>query len=142
MPQIAPPRPTQQVQDEVDRFMRVAQERSEYDAGHRRRRDQRRYHRSWPLLVNVAGRSPEEDVSVALHNASPLGIAFLSPIMFQDNDTVFIKLFWCDPEGVRVPAIVRHTTPTEHGYLVGCEFSLWDEAICALATSKGRAWYG
>jgi len=140
MPQIAPPASTKRVQEEIQRFIRIAQERSEYDYD-RRRRTQRRYHRSWPLLVYVPGATGELDVSAALHNASPLGIAFLTPVTIQANAVVFIKLFWHDPESIRVPALVRHTTPTEHGYLVGCEFSQDDDTMCEMAMSRGRSWY-
>jgi hypothetical protein len=39
---------------------------------------------------------------------------------------VYVRLFWHDDECPRVPALVRHSTSTKNGYLVGCEFILWE----------------
>ncbi|UCG15932.1 MAG: PilZ domain-containing protein [Phycisphaerales bacterium] len=130
------------IQREISRFMQVAIDRSESDANHQRRRMQRRYHRSWPLVVCVPGSAETGDMSVALYNASPLGIAFLSPIAVADCSTVLVKLFWHDEGGPRVPAVVRHVTPTEHGYLVGCEFAQADETLCEMALAHSALSHG
>jgi hypothetical protein len=129
------------IRREIERFLEAARERAELDLD-RRRRAQRRYHRSWPLLVCVpGGRTLGKDMGVPLHNASALGIAFLAPVHIQVGSVVFIKLFWHEDLSPRVPAVVRHATPTGHGYLVGCEFALADETICRRALEYGIAWY-
>ena len=130
------------IQREIDRFMRVAIDRSEYDATYQPRRAQRRYHRSWPLVVCTPGTAGGTDLSVALYNASPLGIAFLSPTALANCSTVLVKLFWHDEDGPRVPAVVRHVTPTEHGYLVGCEFAQADETLCEMALAHSALSHG
>lgn len=129
--------PTVVVRQEVSRFLEAARKRSEHD-GHHRRRARRRHHRSWPLTVSISGKPFSRDVSVALHNASELGIGFLSPIRMLAGSTVYIKLFCYDDFCPRVPALIRHVTPTEHGFLVGCEFDLGNEAACNRAVELGR----
>lgn len=129
------------IRREIERFLEAARERAEPDLD-RRRRAQRRYHRSWPLLVCVPnGNNLGKDLGVPLHNASSLGIAFLSPMHIDVGSVVFIKLFWHEELCPRVPAVVRHATPTGHGYLVGCEFTLADEGICKRAVDYGLPWY-
>ncbi len=125
------------VQREVERFLEAARKRSEHD-GHHRRRARRRHHRSWPLLVSISGRAFEPDVSVALHNASELGVGFLSPVSVLPGSTVYLKLFCYDDFCPRVPATVRHVTPTRHGFLVGCEYDLANEEACHRAIELGR----
>jgi hypothetical protein len=106
---------------EITRFVGAARDRSDRHArGGRRSQD--RYRRSWPLVVGVQKPSGYVDFSVALHDASLSGIAFFSPVAMPDCSAVLIKLFWHEPDCLRVPAVVRHVTPTEHGYLIGCEF--------------------
>ena len=80
-------------------------------------------------------------MGVPLYNASPLGIAFLAPVQLSVGSVVFIKLFWHEELCPRVPAVVRHTTPTAHGYLVGCEFALADEGVCKQALEYSESWY-
>jgi len=75
---------------------------------------------------------------VALHNASELGIAFLSPQAMAVGTRVYLKLFCYDDFCPRVPAIIRHATPNAHGFIIGCEFDVADEAICAHALELGR----
>jgi hypothetical protein len=119
------------IRSEVERFTDVARQRSESDPV-QRRRSRRRYQRSWPLAVMLDG----ADVSAALHNASDEGIAFLSHNPVMPDTVVFIKLFCYDESAAYVPAVVRHSTSTEHGYLIGCEFALSDEALCREAIMK------
>jgi hypothetical protein len=126
------------IRNEIDRFIDAARVRSECDVD-TRRRAMRRYHRSWPLLVGKAGTS--EEVSAALHNASPDGIGFLCNHEFQLDSLVLIKLFWHEDTGVRVPAVVRHVTPHHDATLVGCQFSPEDEAACRAAL-EAQLWYG
>jgi len=121
---------------EITRFVGAAKDRSDRHArGWRRSQD--RYRRSWPLVVGVQKPTGYVDLSVALHDASLSGIAFLSPVAISDSSAVFIKLFWHEPDCPRVPAVVRHVTPTEHGYLIGCEFAQSDASIGDLATLRG-----
>ena len=129
--------PVAVVRREVSRFLEAAQKRSEHD-GHHRRRTRRRHHRSWPLLVSVTGKTFDADLSVALHNASELGIGFLSPISMLAGSTVYLKLFSYDDFCPRVPATVRHVTQTRHGFIVGCEFELSNESACHRAVELGR----
>jgi hypothetical protein len=125
------------VRREIGRFIEAARKRSEHDP-HHRRRSRRRHHRSWPLLVSLSGKPFEPDISVALHNASELGIGFLSPVTMLAGTTVFLKLFSYDDFCPRVPAIIRHVTSTEHGFLVGCEFEVANEHACNRAVELGR----
>lgn len=138
MPSASTATASDQIRGEIARFIQVTQERSESDTNHQRRRARRRHQRSWPLTVSVPWGTSVRDISVALHNASPLGIAFLSPVIIRDGSVIFLRLFWHDRAGPCVPAIVRHATPTEHGYLIGCEFSADDESLCQIALSRGH----
>jgi len=127
------------LQREVDRFIRFAGERSVLDASRCRRRH-RRYHRSWPLLVSVA--DGHEDVPAALHDASEGGVGFLCQQRIAAGARVFVKLFWHEETGFRIPATVRHATPTPHGWLIGCSFDVADPQACEEAFSVPRPWYG
>lgn len=116
------------VREAVERFAEAVRHRSESDPI-QRRRSKRRYQRSWPLAVRYNG----AQMSAALHNASDEGIAFLSPGPILPGTVVFVKLFCYDDSATYVPAIVRHSTNTEHGHLVGCEFAVWNEPLCLKA---------
>ena len=129
--------PTVVVRREVSRFLEAARKRSEHDT-HHRRRSRRRHHRSWPLLISVNGKPFDSDISAALHDASDLGIGFLSPVSMMIGATVYLKLFCYDDFCPRVPAVVRHVTKTKHGFLVGCEYELGNEAACNRAVELGR----
>jgi len=111
------------VRREIGRFLRATRGRGELDTD-RRRRGRRRCHRSWPLLVSFEDRHDCSDTCVALHNASPLGIAFLYPCPVPVGTTVLIKLFWHDEFGVFVPAVVRHASPNHYGFIIGCAFAI------------------
>lgn len=137
MPVIQSTQSTHVVRQEVNRFLEAARKRSEDDGDHRRR-TRRRHHRSWPLLISLTGKPFDPDISVALHNASELGIAFLASFSVPVGSRVFIKLFCYDDFCPRVPAVVRHVTETEHGFLVGCEFELNNESACLHALELGR----
>ncbi|MCK4659594.1 MAG: PilZ domain-containing protein [Phycisphaerae bacterium] len=108
---------------EIGRFIVAARERGELDIDHRRRH-LRRCHRSWPLLVALNDPYDNEGMGVALHNASPEGIAFLCPRRIPVGSTIYIKLFWHDETAPFVPAVVRHVTKNHHGYIVGCAFAV------------------
>ena len=123
---------------EIERFVDAARVRAEYDVD-TRRRAQRRYHRSWPLLVSC--HRQQNELSAALHNASADGIGFLCDRGFPANAVVLIKLFWHEDDGLRVPAVVRHVTPFRHANLVGCHFHLSDDEVCRKAF-ESRRWYG
>ncbi len=138
MPSAAIASASEQIRGEIARFVQITQERSESDSHHQRRRARRRHQRSWPMTVSAPWGTGLRDISVALHNASSLGVAFLSPVMIGDGSVIFLRLFWHDRAGPSVPAVVRHATPTEHGYLIGCEFSAEDESLCQIALSLGR----
>ncbi|MFH0982104.1 MAG: PilZ domain-containing protein [Planctomycetota bacterium] len=107
----------------ISRFIRTTRERGEFDID-RCRRTQRRCHRSWPLLVSFQDPALGPDMGVAMHNASPLGIAFLCPRYIPVGATVHVKLFWDDENSPFVPAVVRHATRNAHGYLIGCVFAV------------------
>jgi hypothetical protein len=128
------------VRREIDRFVTYARQRSFSDA-HNRRRNHRRYHRSWPLLVSYKDGQSLQDVSVALHDASPEGVGFLSSRALPVGALVHIKLFWHDESAYRVPATVRHATQTDHGWLIGCSFNT-DDPTCEKALSRDTPWYG
>ena len=119
------------VRGEIERFADQTRRRSECDPISRRR-SKRRYHRSWPLSVLCEG----VEMSAALHNASDEGIAFLSHSPVTPDIVVFIKLFCYDESAAYVPAVVRHSTHTEHGHLIGCEFAMMDEKLCREAIRK------
>lgn len=106
---------------EIERFLEMAQRRCEVCV-HPRRRATRRYHRSWPLIVRLSAPGEHGEFAVALHNASELGVAFLSSHLIEVDERLAIRLFWHETEGVYVPAVVRHCTATPHGNIVGCEF--------------------
>ena len=121
---------------EIGRFLRATRVRGELDTD-RRRRGRRRCHRSWPLLVSFENRYDYSDMCVALHNASPLGIAFLCSRPIPVGTTVLIRLFWHDEFGVFVPAVVRHASPNHHGFIIGCVFVI----PSARRTRRGRVPY-
>jgi hypothetical protein len=129
--------PTVVVRREVSRFLEAARKRSEHDE-HHRRRARRRHHRSWPLSISVNGKPFDTDVSAALHDASELGIGFLSPVSMLAGSTVYLKLFCYDDFCPRVPALVKHVTRTKHGFLIGCEYDLSNEHTCNRAVELGR----
>jgi hypothetical protein len=127
----------EQLRGEIARFVAAAKDRSDQRTrGGRRSQD--RYRRSWPLVVGVQKSTGYTDLSAALHDASASGIAFLSPVAIADRSAVFIKLFWHEPDCPRVPAVVRHVTPTEHGYLIGCEFAPADASVGGLAVLRSQ----
>jgi len=117
----ATPDPYVDVVMEIKRFLEMAQRRCEV-CEHPRRRMKRRYHRSWPMTVRLPSITGQEEFAVALHNANEHGIAFLTSRDIGVDERVRIKLFWYEPDGACVPAVVRHCTATRYGNIVGCEF--------------------
>ena len=111
----------------IDRFVEAARQRSEVADQHRRRAECR-YHRSWPLSIVYHHAGVTRETCVALHNASRDGVAFLAPAPAEAGTMVDVRVFWHDDNCPRIPAIVRHCTSTRVGYLVGCEFVVWDGA--------------
>jgi hypothetical protein len=126
---------------EVDRFIRFASQRSCLDASNGRRK-RPRHHRSWPLLVSMRQLPGMGDISVALHDASEGGIGFLSHVRVRGGTRLYVKLFWYERGGYRVPVTVRHATPTPDGWLIGCSFDVDDAAACERALSMTQPWYG
>jgi hypothetical protein len=112
-----------ELEDLILRFVDAARQRGEYHI-HSRRRADRRYHRSWPLAVAIRRRDGLYETTAALHNVSVQGVAFLAPFPLDPGARLFIRPFWHDENCPRVPAVVRHATPTATGYLIGCEFVL------------------
>jgi hypothetical protein len=123
---------------EIDKFMSAARERCEFDID-TRRRAMRRYHRSWPLVVYLP--KSMQEVSAALHSASASGIGFLCDQGLHVDQVIYIKLFWHDDHGLRVPAIVRHATPHRDVYLIGCEYAVEDHNACQVGLDLHN-WYG
>jgi hypothetical protein len=105
------------LQEEVNRFVAAVHRRSECDQELLRRAEPR-FHRSWPLLVRYGGTG----ISAALHNASSMGLAFLSPLRIEIGSVITVRLFSHDEDSPWVSAKVRHATPTPDGFLIGCEF--------------------
>jgi len=108
---------------EIGRFIQAVRQRSEVDED-RRRRARKRYRRSWPMSIAFRDDCKAAEHSVALHNASELGVAFLSTRCIEENRTIYLRLFWHDEQSPRIPAVVRHITPVRDGFLIGCEFTL------------------
>ena len=123
--------PSEILRDEVIEFLEAARRRSESDS-EQRRRSVRRYHRSWPLRAICDG----VERSAALHNASETGLAFLSQMSLPTEAVLFVKLFCHANDRPWVPAVIRHATATEHGYLIGCEFAIDNPELCADALSR------
>jgi hypothetical protein len=111
------------VREVIRRFVVESQRRCEW-YGEPRRRGKRRYHRSWPLSILLSRGNREMEMSAALYNASPSGVAFLGHYPIPRDTIIQVRLFWHDDEAPAVPAIVRHCTPRNSRYLVGCEFAI------------------
>ncbi len=115
------------LQREIDRFLVCVRQRGHTQAtGHRRK--ELRHERSWPLQIERLDLPDSAGLSVALHNASASGIAFLTADVIPPDTMIEVQLFWQRDAGPTVPAIVRHATATEHGYLIGAEFLVDDDA--------------
>ncbi len=112
--------------DEIDRFQQFASLRSEIDRRTMRRRD-RRYHRSWPLLVATYHNKCLREYSAALYDASKSGIGFMTDQNFTVESLVYIRLFWHELTALRIPAVIRHVTHQPEGIIVGCEYLLSSE---------------
>ncbi len=109
---------------------------------YRRRQATERVHRSYAILVTRLDSGPLADVRATLYNVSSHGIGFLSDRAYPVGAILGIKLDWADPNAHRVPAIVRHTTRTNRGLLVGAEFAHQFEEICNLLDEPIGQWYG
>ncbi len=114
---------------EITRFRSFAEQRSGHDGLPLRRR-RKRFHRSWPLEITVGRDGSAQHYSAALHDASEIGLGFMSDHMFEKDTIVYIKLFWHESTALRIPAIVRHTNPGPNGVLVGVEFAIHDAGLC------------
>ena len=112
---------------EIDRFLVCVRQRGHSQStGYRRK--ELRHERSWPLQIERLDLADSAEFSVALHNASASGIAFLTAEIIPPDTMIAIRLFWQRDAGPTVSAIVRHATATEHGYLIGAEFLVEDDA--------------
>ena len=120
--------PAATLRREIDRFIAFLRKRSHPETPGPLRAETR-YRRSWPLLIGQQGRHPDDHVAVALSDASPSGVAFLASQPFPLDSIVMVRLFWQDQTSPPVPAVIRHTTQTEHGYLVGAEFLVEDDSF-------------
>ncbi len=109
------------MQLEIDEFIRGARENG-FRSGDTRRRAARQYHRAWPVLVSFDNGRHCDELSVPLRNVSDTGLGFVASRPIDVGSKVFIKLFWQDQTRPRLPAVVRHTTLVDEGYLIGCEF--------------------
>lgn len=122
--------PAATLRREIDRFIAFLRKRSHPETPGPLRAETR-YRRSWPLLIapqdRTQDRRADHHISVALSDASPSGVAFLSSQPFPLDSIVMVRLFWQDQTSPQVPAVIRHTTQTEHGYLVGAEFLVEDD---------------
>jgi len=125
------------IRQEIARFIAAAR-RLDGQGHEQRRRRIRQAHHAWPLLVAAGDRPYDPDLPAMLHNASELGIAFLSPMSIPAGTTVFIKLFVQDSFCPRVPAVVRHCTPSRDGYLIGCEYRAAEVEVCEQGLELGR----
>lgn len=128
------------IRREIAKFVAITRRRSEGDL-YLGRRSTRRHYRTWPLLISPLDGANEGDVSVALYNASDSGVAFRTVRAFRREQLIAVKLFWHDPRGYRVPAVVRHCEKTDHGFIVGCEFVLSDPELAARACDLRTRWY-
>ncbi len=84
-------------------------------------RTHRRHQRTWPLAI-IDPRNPACEESGALHDASVGGIAFLYRRSIDVGSIVRLRLFWSESDCPLVPAVVRHRTLTNDGFLIGCEY--------------------
>ncbi len=125
---------------EIDKFLAVSRRHAEHDL-YLGRRSARRHYRSWPLLVGPLGSGAVRDVSVTLFNASENGFAFRSESEFAVGTQLAVKLFWQDPRGYWMPAVVRHCDPNGRGHIVGCEFELDDPEACRRASESRPRWF-
>lgn len=71
--------------------------------------------------------------SAALHDASADGLGFMCNRLFEQQELVFVKLFWHEATALYIPAFVRHVNPGPSGVLVGVEFALSDPEACEKA---------
>ena len=112
-----------EVRIELARFLIVTQKRSHTTiAGHRR--EVTRHRRTWPLTFALSCDDGAPEFSAALHDASPQGVGFLCDRRVAVGATIQLKLFAYSDSVLRVPAVVRHVTRRQHGYLIGCEFAI------------------
>ena len=130
-----------QMSREIDKFLQIAARRCPVDL-YRDRRAIPRYHRSMPLPVALLDQDPVEDVSVTLRDVSADGIGFYCDTGFPSGCLLGVKLFWSDPRGCRVPAVVRHTLITQQGFLVGAQFVTRDPDACERVAFEALNWYG
>jgi len=113
------------------RFLVTTQKRSSVGLGGGRRGAER-HHRTWPLRVSMGINGEQPEWSAALHDASAQGIGFLLDRRLRVGTTVYLNLFGFTDSPARVPAVIRHVTPHRHGYLVGCEYAMDTDDLCAL----------
>ena len=125
-----PSPPAATIRREIDRFIAFLRKRSHPETPGALRAETR-YRRSWPLLIapqdRTRDRHTDHHVAVALRDASTSGLAFFASQPFPLDSIVMVRLFWQDQTSPPVPAVIRHTTQTEHGYLVGAEFLVEDD---------------
>ncbi|GJM24286.1 MAG: hypothetical protein DHS20C16_07010 [Phycisphaerae bacterium] len=109
-----------QIREVLLRFLAISQRRCDSNRA-TGRRDYLRHKRTWPLAI-IDPKDPTCEEAAALHNASVGGIAFLYRRSIDVGSIVRLRLFWGDADSPLVPAVVRHRTLTENGFLIGCEY--------------------
>ncbi|HNO76460.1 MAG TPA: PilZ domain-containing protein [Phycisphaerae bacterium] len=102
------------------RFLAISQRRCDSNRTTGRRAHPR-HNRTWPLAV-IDTKHPGCEEAAALHDASNGGIAFLYRRSIDVGSIVRLRLFWSDADSPLVPAVVRHRTLTDDGFLIGCEY--------------------
>ncbi len=102
------------------RFLAISQRRCDSTRATGRRAFLR-HKRTWPLAI-IDPKDPSREESAALHDASIGGIAFLYRRSIDVGSIIRLRLFWSESDSPLVPAVVRHRTLTDDGFLIGCEY--------------------
>ncbi len=126
---------------EIQRFLRTTIRRDTLSL-YRGRQATERLHRSYAILVARLDGGPIADFRATLYDVSSQGIGFLSSRPFPIGAVLGVKLDWANPNAYRVPAIVRHSTRTNRGLLIGAEFAHNSDEVCKLLEEPLGQWYG
>lgn len=141
MTQTAPTPITHIMEREIQRFVERAAKIANSSL-YRNRRASTRYHRAVPILYARLDDGAHHDESATLQDVSSDGLAFYCDHGLCVGSILAVKLFWSDTEAHRVPAIVRHCTITQQGFLIGAEFAVNHPDACRLIESQTSCWYG
>ncbi len=116
------PTSSSQAREVLLRFLAISQRRCDSTRATGRRAHLRNQ-RTWPLAL-IDPQNPTCEESAALHDASIGGIAFLYRRSIDVGSIVRLRLFWGEEDCPLVPAVVRHRTLTDDGFLIGCEYMI------------------